>query len=136
MTLSPSTASILADAVMYAHFGIVLFSAGGLIVIIIGAFFGWRWVKNPLFRYIHVTLLAFVAIQSLFGKLCSLTILESNLRVIAGETGYDQGFISAWVSRLLYWDLPFWLFTLIYVAVAILAISLMFKIPPEKKKKV
>lgn len=131
--MSSVAASYLADAVMYIHFGIVFFCISGFAAIILGIFLDWRWSRNRPFRLIHLGLLIFVAAQSLLGRVCSLTILESRLRQMAGEEGYERSFTSTWVSRLLYQDFPEWVFITIYIFAALLGALLLVIAPPEKK---
>ena len=131
MNLSPLAASRLADAVLYIHFGIVCFILLGFILISAGRAFRWRWTKNRPFRHIHLGLILLVALQALLGRLCSFTILEHNLRIAAGEAGYKRGLIADFISGLLYYDLPDWVFTLVYTAAAITALFLFIIWPPE-----
>lgn len=131
MNLSPSAASHLAGAVLYLHFGIVCFILLGFILIAAGSVFRWRWTKNRPFRHIHLGLMLLVSFQALLGRLCSLTALEHNLRIAAGEAGYKRGLIADFISGLLYYDLPDWVFTLVYTAAAITALFLFIIWPPE-----
>ena len=48
---------ILADLVLLVHFLFVLFVVLGLMLILVGGAFGWRWVRDQAFRVAH--LLAF-----------------------------------------------------------------------------
>ncbi len=130
MNLSPETASRLADAVLFLHFGIVCFILFGFLFITAGMVFNWGWTRNRLFRYFHLGLMLLVAVQALLGRVCSLTLLEHNLRMSAGEAGYKSGFINHFVNGLLYYDLPGWVFTLLYTLAAVLAVLLFRFWPP------
>ena len=55
-------------------------------------------------RLTHVLLMVFIAGQAWLVQLCPLTVLEQDLRRIAGEVGYRESFIEYWLSRLLYWE--------------------------------
>ncbi len=90
--MSPGLASLLADAVMLIHFGFVLF-------VVFGAFLVLRW---PRVAWAHVPCAAYGAAIELWGWVCPLTPLENRWRRIAGQGGYDGGFIEHYVGRILY----------------------------------
>ena len=91
-----------ADLVMAAHFLLAAFVALGLLVIPFGYKFGWTWVRNRRLRISHASVMGFVTAETIVGLTCPLTILEHNLR---GDS-LTQSFVSHWVQRVLYWDLP------------------------------
>ena len=107
----------LADAVLVVHAALVLFIVGGLAAIWLGAAFNWRWVRGRAFRGVHLAAIGVVALLALLGIACPLTVLEDALR---HDTGATQGFVQRWVGRLLYYELPAWVFTAAYVAFAAL----------------
>lgn len=133
MQIDPVFASLLADAVMYLHFGIVLFNVTAFLLIAAGIHYRWRWTRYRGFRFTHLGLLVLIALQALFGKSCSLTLLENRLRKAAGEAGYERTFVSDLVGRLLYADLPMFVFTAVYLSAVFLAIILMIISPPLKR---
>ena len=47
-----------------------------------------------------------------------LTVWEQELRQLAGQGAYGESFIEHWLSRLLYWDLPGWVFVAAYTGFA------------------
>src|SRR5687767_3535527 len=104
--------AMMADAVLIVHFMIVAFIAGGLILVWLGAALGWRWVRNPWFRYGHLLAIAFVAAEALLGIACPLTVWEDLLR--GGVRA--ESFVGRWVRRALYYEAPEWVFTLAYTA--------------------
>ena len=121
----------LADLVLVVHFAYVLFVVGGLLAIWIGYALGWCWVRNWWFRVLHLAAIALVALEALIGVLCPLTLLEDWLRP-GNEAG--ASFIQRWVSALLYYDLPLWVFTLLYLGFAgVVAISFVV-LPPESRR--
>ncbi len=124
----------LADAVLIIHLLFVLFVVGGLAAIVLGGRAGWGFVRNLWFRMIHLAAIAYVALESLAGLSCPLTTLERWLRGTPRATG--EGFIQHWVSRLLYYSFPTWVFTAAYVFFA-LAVALAFwLIPPRRRRPV
>jgi polyferredoxin len=119
---------MLADAVLVVHAAFVVFVAGGLIATWIGVALGLRFARNPWFRGLHLAAIAFVAIESLLGYACPLTIWEDALRGNAG----DKGFVARWVHAWLYWDWPAWVFTAIYTAFAALVAWTWWRYPPRR----
>jgi hypothetical protein len=121
--------ALLADAILLLHFAIVLFIVGGLPLIWIGAALGWRWVRNLWFRLAHLAAIVFVALESLAGVWCPLTIWEDALRGAANE----KSFIARWVHRLMFYQFPEWVFTVAYVLFATLVALTLIFIPPRKR---
>ena len=126
---------LLADLVLVFHFAIVIFIVLGLLLIVIGGVRRWRWVRNRWFRYLHLVAIGFVVIQAWLGKLCPLTYLENSLRDKAGEATYSGSFIGHWIQSVLYYDLPFWVFTVLYTLFGLIVFIcwLIFK-PTENTK--
>jgi len=122
---------LLADAVLLVHFLIAAFIVVGLLLIIIGGFRQWRWVRKPLFRYVHLIAIGFVVLQSWLGQLCPLTHLENYLRLQAGQVSYPGSFIAYWLAEVLYYDLPLWAFALLYSIFGLLVIICWIKVKPS-----
>ena len=120
---------LLADVVLVVHFAFVLFVVGGLALTWIGAAAGWRWVRNLWFRAAHLAAIAFVAAEGLLGIWCPLTLWEDRLR----GTGAQKSFVAEWIHRLLYYDLPEWMFTVAYVLFGAVVALTWWWIPPEKR---
>jgi len=119
----------LADAVLVLHAALVVFIVGGLLAIWLGAASDWRWVRGRAFRGLHLAAIGVVALLALLGIACPLTVLEDTLRHDAGAT---QGFVQRWVGRLLYYELPAWVFTVAYVAFAALVALTWRLVPPGR----
>jgi len=107
--------SRLADLVLLVHFAFVLFVVGGLALIWIGAAAGWSWVRNFWFRVAHLAAIVLVAGEALVGVWCPLTLWEDALRGVQGE----KGFVARWIHRLMFYDVPGWMFTIAYVLFAL-----------------
>ena len=122
----------LADAVLVLHFAVVLFVVGGLVVVVAGNSLQWRWVNRLWFRLAHLAAIAVVALQAWLGQFCPLTNLESWLRVQAGATAYEKSFIEHWLQRLIYYEAPFWVFTVAYTAFAVLVLLAWWRFPPRR----
>ena len=123
---------LLADAVLVVHVGVVLFVVGGLVAVLAGNWLAWRWVNGWWFRLAHLAAIVFVAVQAWLGQLCPLTMLESWLRVQAGTAAYDKSFIEHWLQRLIFYEAPFWLFTLAYTVFAALVLVVWWRFPPTR----
>jgi hypothetical protein len=120
---------LLADLILMSHLLFVAFVAGSVPVVWFGARRGWSWVRNRAFRVTHLAAIVFVALESLLGSVCPLTVWEYALR---GETS-ELGFIQRGLRELLYWDLPGWVFTFAYCAFALLVIVTWLRIPPRRR---
>jgi hypothetical protein len=125
---------LLADAVLFLHFGVVVFVVGGLVVVVVGNWRGWRWVNGWLFRLAHLAAIAVVVAQSWLGRICPLTTLESWLRVQAGSPSYAKNFIEYWVQRIIFYEAPIWVFTAAYTAFGILVAVGWWYFPPRRNK--
>ena len=126
---------LLADAVLALHFGVVVFVVGGLVAVLAGNWFGWRWVNGWRFRMLHLAAIAFIVIQTWLGQLSPLTLLESWLREQGGASGYSQSFVEHWLQRILFFDAPFWVFTLAYTLFGLLVVFTWWIYPPHGRRQ-
>lgn len=129
--LSPLAAAALADAILVLHAGIVAFVVAGLPLILLGGWRGWGWVRNRAFRLVHLGLIAFVAAQAWLGELCPLTVWEQDLRRVAGQAVHAQSFIEHWLSRLLFFEAPWWVFVAVYTVFGALVAAAWRWVPPR-----
>jgi hypothetical protein len=120
---------MIADLLVVVHFAIVLYIVGGLLAVWTGAALGWRWVRDPWFRYSHLAAIAYVSAEGLLGIACPLTVGEDLLR---GGARPDS-FVGRWVQRLLYYDAPEWAFTAAYVAWALATLATLRLVPPRRR---
>jgi polyferredoxin len=104
----------LADTLLVVHALVVVFVLLGFVFITAGIFRQWAWIANFWFRCIHLVLIGTIAAKSWLGMLCPLTLWESRLRTMGGESGYPSSFILYWLQRVIYYDYPLWIFALIY----------------------
>ena len=121
--------TLLADVVLVMHFAIVAFIVGGLVLTWAGAWLGWRWVRTPIFRYLHLGAIVFVALEALLGYACPLTVWEDLLR--GGVS--TESFVGRWVRSVLYYQAPAWVFTALYVAWAAAAAITLWLVPARRK---
>lgn len=131
--MNSTMAALLADALLALHVGIVLFVVGVLPLVLAGGALGWRWVRHRGLRLTHLGLILFIAAQAWLGQLCPLTVWEQDLRRLAGQGGYTESFIEHWLSKLLYWDLPWWVFIAAYTGFAALVAAAWWWVRPADK---
>ncbi|HEY0660078.1 MAG TPA: DUF2784 domain-containing protein [Lysobacter sp.] len=131
-TLSPASAATLADAILILHIGIVAFVVLGTVLILIGGWRRWRWVHGFKWRLAHLLLMAFIVLQTWLGELCPLTVWEQDLRRRAGQVVHDDSFIEHWLSRLIFFEAPWWAFVAAYSGFAALVLVTWFKVPPQR----
>jgi hypothetical protein len=117
-----------ADAILLIHALVVAFIVGGALYIWIGVWLGWPGIRSPLFRYVHFGAMLFVAAQAVLGLVCPLTVWENALRGNPSNTG----FVAHWIGRMIYYDLPGWVFSTAYVAFAGALIVTLILVPPGK----
>ena len=123
---------LLADAIVVVHFAFVAFVVLGMLAILVGLWRRWRWVRNFPFRIAHCLAIAFVALESLVGVICPLTTWENQLRELGGGTGQPGSFIGRWVHRLIFLDLPPWVFTACYCLFAAAVLATLILAPPRR----
>ena len=83
---------ILADFVVLAHFGFIVFVLlGGLLA------FRWQWIP-----WLHIPAVAWGGIIELTGRICPLTLLENWLRHAGGLNEYSQSFIERYIVPVVY----------------------------------
>jgi Protein of Unknown function (DUF2784) len=121
---------MMADALLVVHFLIVAFIVGGLVLVWVGAALGWRWVRNPWFRYLHLAAIAFVAAEALLGVMCPLTVWEDLLR--GGVRA--ESFVGRWVRYFLYYEAPPWVFTTAYILWTLATAATLRFVPPRRTR--
>jgi hypothetical protein len=84
--------SALADALVFLHFAFTAF-------VVFGGFLTWRW---PRAAFAHLPALAWGCWIELSHAICPLTPLENHWRHLAGEAGYNEGFLAHYLVRVLY----------------------------------
>lgn len=125
---------LFADAVLFAHFGVVVFVVGGLVAIALGGPRGWHWVYGWWFRLAHLAAIGVVAAQAWLGAACPLTTLESWLRAQTGASPYHKSFIEVWGQRLLFYEAPFWVFAVAYTGFGLLVVVAWRRFPPRRTR--
>lgn len=95
---------ILADILMVLHLAFIVY-------VLLGGLLSLRWPRNT---WLHLPCAAWGALIEFTGWICPLTPLEIRWRILAGQEGYDDGFVSHYVMPLVYppgltRSLQFWL---------------------------
>ncbi|MEF3080809.1 DUF2784 domain-containing protein [Luteimonas sp. SMYT11W] len=133
MTLSPSLAAVLADAVLAVHVGIAAFVVGMTLALLVGGPLGWCWVRRRWLRWLHVALVVVIAVQAWLGRLCPLTIWEQWLRARAGQQSYNESFVGHWLSKVLFFEAPWWSFVAAYSVLALVVAGAWILWPPRRR---
>ena len=120
-----------ADFVLMAHVSFVAFVIAGLLAILVGGACGWRWIRNPWFRALHLAGIGLVVAQAWLGVICPLTTLEMYLREKAGESTYRGTFIAHWLQKLLYYEAPAWVFAVCYTLFGLAVVASWVKFRPR-----
>lgn len=124
---------LLADSILILHAAIVAFVVVGQLAIVAGWMRRWSWVRWYWLRLLHLCTIAFVVVQTWLGQSCPLTIWEQQLRSAAGESAHDISFIEFWLSRVLFYDLPWWVFVTAYTLFGALVLVTWWRLPPIRK---
>jgi hypothetical protein len=84
--------AIAADTVMVIHFLFIAFALLGSFLVL------WkRW-----FIWLHIPALAWGVWIEASGNICPLTPLENHYRELAGQTTYGEGFITHYLTPIIY----------------------------------
>ncbi|MBX3451388.1 MAG: DUF2784 domain-containing protein [Planctomycetaceae bacterium] len=127
----PSGYQLAANGVLILHVGYVAFVVLGLLLILVGGLFRWRWVRNRWFRAVHLLAITIVVLESWLNITCPLTTLENWLRVKAGAETYEGDFIAIWLHSILFFDLPPWVFVYGYTAFGAAVLAGLILVPPK-----
>jgi hypothetical protein len=114
--------------VLALHLAIIAFNVAGCVLIPLGAWRGWHWVRGLGWRLAHLLSLAVVAIQAMLGRACFLTTWQGEL----SGSEHVQPMIEKWMNGLIYWPLPLWVFAAAYVAVFAYVIALWIWVRPRR----
>jgi len=85
-------ARLLANLILVFHFTFVAFSVlGGFLVL---------WKRCV--AWLHVPSVLWSSLVNLFRHVCPLTPLENRFRRLAGQAGYEGGFVQHYIAPLVY----------------------------------
>ena len=111
---------MIADALLIVHFSLAAFISLGIFIIPIGYMLGWNWLKNRNLRFLHLSLVGVITVETIVGLTCPLTVLENMFR----DVDYSSSFMSYWIAQILYWDLPSQVFVIFYSLCLVLVLIL------------
>ena len=95
----PSAQSMApAELVLAVHLAIIGFNLFGLFAVPLGAWRGWSFVREPVWRLVHAASLAVVAVQAALGQLCFLTEWQYALNGLRG----GEPLVMRWVNGLVF----------------------------------
>lgn len=132
--MSRGALTVAADLALVAHALFVAFVVVGQFLILVGWVRGWRWTCNPAFRLLHLGAIVLVVLESWLGVTCPLTWLEFRLRAAAGTPVAADGFLAYWLQRLIFYDAPSWVFTLIHTVFGALVAATFVFYPPSGRR--
>ncbi len=121
-----------ADLLLATHVLFVAFVVGGQLLVLIGWGARWAWVRNMWFRVAHLAAITVVVLQSWAGMICPLTTWEMALRARAGDAVYAGSFISHWMSVILYYQAPEWVFTIVYTVFGLVVAATWIWVRPQR----
>lgn len=123
-----------ADAVLVVHVAFVGFVLIGQLYVMLGWALRWPSARNRLFRQLHLAAIGVVVLQAWMGLVCPLTLLELHLRGGEANWAQGQGFIGYWLSKLLYYRAPPWVFTLTYTLFGAIVLLCYLGYPPRRRE--
>lgn len=126
--------AFFADLVLIAHAAFVAFVVLMLPCILLGRYTHWSWVRVLWLRVAHLVGICIVAAQAWAGVICPLTTLEMFLREESGLVVYSGSFVQYWLQKIIYWDLPAWVFTAVYTLFVLLVGGAWYFVPPVRGK--
>jgi len=127
--------ALLADVIVSFHFCYVAFAIGGELAVLLGGLCRWGWVRNVPFRITHLCAVVLVAVESVIGVPCPLTVWEHELRRMAGQRSEEQiGFIARLVRGIIFYDFPAWVFVAAYVSFALLVVATFVFVRPRRRR--
>jgi hypothetical protein len=121
----------LADVVALIHAAYIAFVVLGFILIIVGVAMDWRWVRNPYLRAVHLAAILLVCLEALIGAPCPMTILEDWLRGFGADQRDPGSFVGHLLDKLIFYDIPQWVFTEVYLAFGALVLLTFVVAPPR-----
>lgn len=128
----PARCALLADLVVGIHFVVVAFAIGGALAILVGGIRSWEWVRRPVFRFLHLAVVATVALQQ---ELCFLTEWEIALRERAGKGIEEASFVGRLLHEWLFVDVELATLQQIYIAFGALVLLGLFAVPPRRRSQ-
>lgn len=122
---------VLADILVALHLGLATFIVAGQVLILVGLWRRWGWVRAPWFRLAHLAAIAIVGAEAVWGIACPLTVWEDELRQAAGQTVTEGTFIGRCVHSLLFYNVDPGYLNAAHIAFAVLVLGTFIFAPPR-----
>ncbi len=123
--------SLLADMIVFVHFGYIAVILGGMLLILIGGAAGWGFVRNFWFRAVHLAMILIVVAEALLGIICPLTVWEHDLRVAAGQDVSEGTFVGRLLHNLIFVEFSMGMLTVCYCLFGLAVLASWWFIPPR-----
>ncbi|HQU46664.1 MAG TPA: DUF2784 domain-containing protein [Pirellulales bacterium] len=107
----------------------------GQFAILVGAWRRWSWLRNGWFRWTHLAAITIVACEAAAGIVCPLTLWENELRRLAGEAPSEGTFVGRAVHAVLFFELPPWVFTTVYLLFAVVVLATLRLVPIRRQQR-
>jgi hypothetical protein len=124
---------LLADVVVAIHVAYVSYVVVGQLAIFAGVALRWQWIRNFWFRVTHLVAIGIVAFEAILNITCPLTVLENDLRTLAGQPISGESFMGRLLHRLIFFTAPQWVFTSLYIAFTLLVLATFLLAPPRRR---
>src|SRR5262245_16237336 len=127
----------LSDLVVFIHFLYVAYVVVGQLAIFAGIALKWQWIRNPWFRWTHLTMISIVALESISNFRCPLTDWQVALDELAGRQPSDKPFVAQLLDNILFCNVPVdhWGFKVGYISFAVLVIACLWLAPPRRRQR-
>ena len=114
----------LSATILALHLLVIAFNVLGVAIIPIGAWRDWGFVRAPTWRLAHLASMAIVAGQALAGRACFLTLWQDAL-----SGGGGQPLVMRTVNAIIFWPLPAWVFTALYLVLFAYVLAMLVLVP-------
>jgi hypothetical protein len=121
----------LADLMVAIHVAYVLYVVIGQLLILIGWWRGWQWVRNPWFRITHLIAIGLVVLVEFLNLDCPLTVWERQFRELAGQPFSGETILARFLHALIFYDFPPWVLTSIHLVFGLLVLITFLCCPPR-----
>jgi hypothetical protein len=122
---------LLADLLVTIHLLYAGFVVFGLLAVLAGIVFRWQWTRNFWFRTIHFLMIGVVVLEVFVGLDCPLTALEWQWRDWGGQEFERTSFIGRCVGWVLFYELPPWVFDVVYCLFGAAVLATLVLAPPR-----
>ena len=125
---------LLADGIVAVHVAYVSYVILGQLAVFAGIALRWQWIRNVWFRVTHLIAISIVAVEAILNIRSPLTVWEEELRLRAGQPISGESFMGRLLHGLLFYDWRPEVFTVLYVAFALLVAATFVLAPPRLGK--